>query len=171
MEEWRDIKGYEGLYQVSNLGRVKSLSRTIERSKYGSIFVSEKILSTNSTKGYLYVSLCKCGKQKRVRVHRLVAEAFIPNQDNLPEVNHKDENKENNAVSNLEWCTNKYNCNYGTGRERNPNCQKGRKVSDATREKLRLAGLNRHHSESTKLKMSLSHRKRNNKYAQTDEIL
>ncbi len=95
-EIWKDIVGYEGLYQVSNLGNVKS---------------KRKVLS--QTKGkYLKVILSKNGKEKVVNVHRLVAQAFIPNIDNLPQVNHKDENKYNNKVENLEWCDNKYNNNY-----------------------------------------------------------
>lgn len=106
MEEiWKDKKDYEGLYQTSNLGRVKSF-------KFG----KERILKPGTDKnGYLLVNLCKNGKVKTFKVHRLVAEAFLPNPDNLPEVNHKDENKQNNVVSNLEWCDRKYNINYGTG--------------------------------------------------------
>lgn len=110
-EEWRDIKGYEGLYQISSWGRVKSMNYL----KTG----KEKIRSLNNGKdGYLLINLSKNGESKRFRVHRLVAMAFIPNPDNLPEVNHKDENKLNNCVSNLEWCTAKYNQNYGTCRKR-----------------------------------------------------
>ena len=101
-ETWKDIEGYEGLYQVSNLGRVKSLFRY------------KKQLKLEITKnGYVRIMLCKNKKRKRHLVHRLVAEAFIPNPNNLPCVNHKDENKQNNCVDNLEFCTSKYNCNYG----------------------------------------------------------
>ena len=103
-EEWKDVENYEGIYQVSNLGRVKSL-------KYD----KEKILSQYESKsGYLYVGLCKDNKMKNFRVHRLVANAFIPNPNNYQCVNHKDENKTNNCVDNLEWCDAKYNINYGT---------------------------------------------------------
>lgn len=107
-EIWKDIKDYEGLYQVSNLSRVKSI-------KFG----KERILKpvTNSS-GYLQVTLCKNNIKKKYLVHRLVAEAFIDNTDNLPQVNHRDENPLNNVVSNLEWCDRKYNINYGTGIER-----------------------------------------------------
>ena len=107
-EIWKDIKDYEGHYQVSNLSRVKSI-------KFG----KERILKpvTNSS-GYLSVKLCKDGKVKAFTVHRLVAEAFLPNPHNYSCVNHKDENKQNNNVSNLEWCNCKYNINYGTGIER-----------------------------------------------------
>lgn len=111
MENWKDIKGFEGLYQVSDLGRVKSLNYM----RTG----TERVLVGNKGKnGYLIVNLCKDGKQKSRLVHRLVATAFIPNSDGLPQVNHKDECKTSNAVTNLEWCDGKYNTNYGTGIER-----------------------------------------------------
>ena len=106
-EIWLQVVGYEGLYEVSNLGRVKSLANEFSRK--------EKILSQYENKnGYLYVSLCKYGKMKSFRVHRLVAIAFIPNPNGYRCVNHKDENKENNCVDNLEWCTHQYNNTYGT---------------------------------------------------------
>lgn len=107
-EVWKDIKGYEGLYQVSDLGRVRSLKFGKER-----LLVGRK-----NTYGYLQVKLCKDGKMKSCLVHRLVAQAFIPNPNGLQEVNHKDECKTNNVVTNLEWCEHKYNMNYGTGHER-----------------------------------------------------
>lgn len=112
MEEiFCDIKGYEGLYQVSNYGRVRSLNylRTgeIRMMRYGKY-----------PNGYLFVGLSKNGKVKNFLVHCLVADAFIPNPDGLPEVNHIDEDKMNNCVWNLEWCDHKYNCNYGTRNER-----------------------------------------------------
>ena len=106
-EIWRNIEGYEGLYQVSSLGRVKSLGNDKSRK--------DKILFQYESKsGYLYVTLCKEGKLKSFRVHRLVANAFIPNPNNFKCVNHKDECKTNNCVDNLEWCDHKYNTNYGT---------------------------------------------------------
>ena len=112
-EIFKDIEEYEGLYQISNLGRVKSL-------KYG----KERILKpAKDKKGYLYVCLYKQGKMKIYRVHRLVAQAFIPNPNNLPQVNHKDEDKTNNASSNLEFCDAKYNNNYG-----NHNKKMGEKI-------------------------------------------
>lgn len=109
MEEiWRDIKDYEGLYQGSNLGRVKSIR-----------FGKERILKPVTTKnGYLQVNLCKNGKVKAFRVHRLVAQTFLDNPNNLPCVNHKDECKTNNNVTNLEFCTYEYNSNFGTRNER-----------------------------------------------------
>lgn len=108
-EYWKPVVGYEGHYQVSNFGRVKSI-------KFG----KERILKQhiNIKGGYYYVCLLKNGKHKNYYVHRLVAQAFLPNPYKLPQVNHKDENKTNNNVDNLEWCTNEYNHNYGTINER-----------------------------------------------------
>lgn len=107
MEEiWKDIKDYEGYYQVSNLGNVRSL-------KFNKI-TPLKPYKNVARHGYLEVYLRLPGSKKTFKVHRLVAQAFIENPDNLPQINHKDENKENNCVDNLEWCTNKYNINYGT---------------------------------------------------------
>lgn len=106
-EEWRPVKGYEGLYEVCNYGLVKSLGK---RKTIMKIDVSKC--------GYAMIHLYKNGSYKRALVHRLVAEAFIPNPDNLPQVNHKDENKLNNRVDNLEWCTASYNSLYGTKNER-----------------------------------------------------
>lgn len=110
-EIWKPIKGYEKLYEISNYGRVKSLPR-----KIGFVIQhEEKILNTYLNKfGYLKVRLTKNYIGKNYFVHRLVAEAFLDNPLNLPCVNHKDECKTNNHVSNLEFCTQKYNCNYGT---------------------------------------------------------
>lgn len=105
-EEFRDIPGYEGLYEVSNLGRVRN-------KKTGRILKPFK-----NTNGYFRLDLCKNGIRRAAKVHRLVAEAFIPNPQNLPCVNHKDENKINNCLDNLEWCTYEYNNNYGTIKER-----------------------------------------------------
>lgn len=106
-EEWRDIKGYEGLYQVSNTGKVRSLNYR----KTG----REKLLKPQTDKnGYLFVGIRKNGKRKFKKIHRLVAEAFLDNPNNLPEVNHKDENPSNNCVFNIEYCDHKYNINYGT---------------------------------------------------------
>lgn len=111
-EIWKDIQGYKGLYQVSNLGNVKSLGNNKRRK--------EKILKPCKTKdGYLFIGLHKEGKTKKFRINRLVAIAFIPNPNNYPMVNHKKEfEKENNRVDNLEWCDNEYNINYGTHNKR-----------------------------------------------------
>lgn len=115
---WRDIENYEGLYQVNELGEVKSLPR-MKQNNLGYQQVNERLLAQVPDKdGYLRVCLSKNGQHVPVLVSRLVAGAFIPNPDGLPVVNHKDENKQNNNVDNLEWCTVKYNTCYGTGLQR-----------------------------------------------------
>ena len=122
-EIWKDIKGYEGKYQISNMGRFKSLNyrRTGK----------EKILEGYPDKdGYLFVQLWKDGKGKNCRINRLVAQAFLENPQNLPEVNHKDEDKTNNRVENLEWCSKLYNIKYGTGIKRSAEKRRGKKKSE-----------------------------------------
>ena len=98
-EVWKDVKNYEGLYQISNLGNVKRIS-------------SGKRLKPYNRKGYIRVALSKDDTTKHIDIHRLVAQAFIPNPENKPEVNHIDGDKSNNEVSNLEWCTRKENMNH-----------------------------------------------------------
>ena len=106
-EEWKPVKGYEGLYEVSNLGRVKSLNYNHTGK--------ERIMKPEKHRdGYLRVQLYKDGKVKHFLVHRLVATAFIPNPLELPEINHRNEDKTNNVVVNLEFCSRCYNSNYGT---------------------------------------------------------
>lgn len=106
MEEWKEIPGYEGLYEVSNKGNVRNVRRNtllrLQKTKYG----------------YIQVYLYKNGIRTGLRVHRLVAQAFLLNTDNLPEVNHRDEDKTNNRVDNLEFCDRKYNVNYGSRKDK-----------------------------------------------------
>lgn len=104
-EIWKDIEGYKTYYQVSNIGRVKSLCRIVDSKRNNAVYLrNEKILVNKIKKsGYRFVSLCREGKVKYFHVHRLVAIAFIPNTKNNPEINHKDCDKSNNNVSNLEW--------------------------------------------------------------------
>ena len=112
MEEvWKPVEGYEGRYEISSLGRLRS---------YAQDRVNGKIKTGNlDAKGYLSIMLYDGRGNKKVhKMHRLVASAFIDNPDNLPQVNHKDEDKTNNRADNLEWCTNEYNLRYGTHYER-----------------------------------------------------
>ena len=109
-ELWKDIKDYEGLYQISNFGKIKSIG-------YG----KSLLLKPFKDRKYLSINLYKDKKCKKYKIHRLVAQAFIPNPNNYPIINHKDENKYNNYVYNLEWCDIKYNNNYGN---------RGKKISE-----------------------------------------
>lgn len=129
-EAWKDIKGFEGIYKISNKGNVKSLPRK-RKDKNGNptIKVNEKVLKFKicPKHGYYRVTLCKNSKQKYCSVSRLVALHFIENKSNLPEVNHIDEDKSNNSVSNLEWITRIDNVRHGTGIERSAKKRKGKK--------------------------------------------
>ena len=120
MEEiWKDIEGYEGYYQISNLGNVKSLARTITRKDGQTRFYNERIMDKRvSTDGYYIAKLTVKRKSKSIGIHILVAKAFIPNPNNLPEVNHKDFDRKNNRVDNLEWCTHQDNIRYSWERGR-----------------------------------------------------
>lgn len=141
-EIWKPVKDFEGLYEVSNMGNVRSLNYRCT----GEI----KILKPGKDKrGYLKVNLYKSSKYSSKRVHRLVATAFIPNLDNKTQVNHIDGNKQNNTVSNLEWCTNSENMQHAwrTGLR---NEETKRKISESLKGK--------HHTEETKKKMSESHK-------------
>lgn len=125
-EIWKDVVGYEGLYQVSNMGRIATLSHTIEcLSDYNGIKVKKTFNIKQCLRklylgkhGYVECTLRNGKRIKLMKVHRIVAEAFIPNPQNLSSVNHKDEDKTNNHIDNLEWCTHKYNSNYGTRNKR-----------------------------------------------------
>lgn len=114
METWKEIKGYEGFYEISSEGRIKSLKRADCKCR-----TKDRLLTPERlTKGYLRVRLGPRNESKKFLVHRLVAEAFIPNPDNLPFINHKNEIKTDNRVENLEWCDNDYNVHYGSAIER-----------------------------------------------------
>ena len=122
-EVWKPVKGFEGQYEVSDLARVRSIDKYRrvldvkgqEHFRFVKGIIRKQQLMPN---GYYAVSLKNNGKEKRMYVHRIVADAFIPNNNNLPEINHKDENKANNLPCNLEWCDRVYNNEYGTARQR-----------------------------------------------------
>ena len=140
-EEWKTIEGYEN-YQVSNLGNVKSL----DYNRTG----KEKILKPAKNKnGYSMIQLFQNGKGKGFLLHRLVAQAFLPNPNNYPQVNHKDEDKTNNLFSNLEWCTPSYNNNYGTKNERHSKALKGRKHSQEWNENIAKSKKGKKQSKET----------------------
>lgn len=110
-EVWKDIAEYEGFYQVSNRGNVRSVAR---RGSQGYRRRGLMLKPGYTSRGYLQVNLSENGKSKTRTVHRLVAETFLPNPNGLSQVNHRDEDKDNNNVENLEWCTSEYNNRYGT---------------------------------------------------------
>ena len=117
-EIWLPIEGYENLYEVSNLGRVRRLESFVTNTNGVRRKVPGKILKPGTARGYLIVNLSKNGISRPFLIHRIVSTAFLPNPDNLPQVNHRDENKQNNSVENLEWCSAKDNNNYGTRNKR-----------------------------------------------------
>lgn len=114
-EVWRDVAGYEGLYEVSSLGHVRSLDRIGSNGRH---LKEKKLKPRKNSRGYLYVNLYRKGKGKTMIIHRLVSKAFISNPYNYPEINHKNEIKTDNRVKNLEWCNRKYNNNYGHHNEK-----------------------------------------------------
>ncbi|WP_288638854.1 NUMOD4 domain-containing protein [uncultured Lentilactobacillus sp.] len=123
-EGWKDIPNYEGLYEASSLGRIRSRNRTIDNRKYSGKIIKPQ----NNGHGYYHVTLAANKKHSQFYVHRLVALTFLPNPSELPEVNHIDENPANNCVDNLEWCTAKYNSNYGNH---------GQHVSEGSKKSIR----------------------------------
>lgn len=115
MEIWKDIKNFEGLYQISNFGNVKCLEHKCPGRYKGKLrTVKEHLMSKtiNKTNGYVYVTLSNLDRGKTFSIHKLVAQAFIPNSNGFKYINHKDEDKQNNNVDNLEWCTSEYNNTY-----------------------------------------------------------
>lgn len=164
MEEiWKDIKGYEGLYQVSNLGRVRSLDREVDcmRGEYIEKRLYKGRIKKPSTgsDGYKRVHLNRDRNPKCFLIHRLVAEAFIDNTYNDECVNHKDEDKSNNIVSNLEWCTYQYNNIYNDRHIRIGSKLKGHKHSTESKEKMSMTRTGKKHSDETKSKMSIARSK------------
>jgi|SRR5574344_898396 len=123
MEVWRDIPGYAGKYSVSNQGRIKNIDGLIMKP----------MVCTN---GYLTACLWKNNRQKKILIHRLVAEMFLDNWEGYSDVNHLDEDKTNNCVENLEWCTHLYNMNYGSIKKKMSEASKGRVVSEARRQEI-----------------------------------
>lgn len=147
---WKDIEGFEGIYQISDRGEVKSLKRTAP-TQYGYRTVRERVLKpTHSEYGYPLVRLSKDNQCRTFLVHRLVAKAFIPNPDNLPCINHKDANPNNNCVDNLEWCTHKYNSNYYICKERQRLHMLGRYEDDPDFLESCKKRLEKYHSQFSK---------------------
>lgn len=136
-EIWKDIPDYNGIYKISNFGNVRRYSTYCKKDNR---IPEYHIVKTHIHKlGYYRVTLSKNNKSKNYLLHRLVAQVFIPNPNNLPQVNHKDENKLNNNVNNLEWCTRSYNCRYGTRTKR-------------IAEKTRITNKGKHFSPNTEFK-------------------
>lgn len=122
--KWQPVKGFEGFYEVSETGKVRSVTRIVNSKNCKRIHKGRELKQAKDQDGYCKIQLSKGGKVTTRAVHKLVAEAFIPNPDNFPVINHKDENKENNNVKNLEWCTVSYNTNYNMGAYRRANARK-----------------------------------------------
>lgn len=114
VEVWKTIEGFEGLYEVSNTSKIRSVDHFVKCNSGKRLIKGKELKPCDRGNGYMFVTLGKDGKQYNMSLHRAVAQAFIPNPENLPEINHKDENPANNLLDNLEWCDRTYNNNYGT---------------------------------------------------------
>ena len=145
MEIWKEIKGYEGLYEVSSEGRVRNI-------------IKGNYLTFKSYNDYQRVGLCRHQKQKWFLVHRLVAQAFIPNPDNKPEVDHINCDRRDNRIENLRWVTSKENNNNPITRKNKSDCRVGIPKSAEQRKKLSISKTGTHPSKETREKMSISHR-------------
>ena len=157
--EWKPVKGYEGYYEASNLGQVRSLDRYI-KDKNGKIrFIKGRILKFEIDKyGYYLIPLCKNGKQKMFKVHRLVAEIFILNTENKPHIDHINTNRINNRVFNLRWVTLKENNNNPLTKKKMSESKKGRCLTEETKKKLSKIRKGKIFSEESKKKMSKAHK-------------
>lgn len=156
----KPVRGYEDYYVVDQFGRVYGVERKITVSDNGRVYEKtipgKQMKQSLHTKGYKTVYLTKHGKTKMFFVHRLVAEAFIENTDNLPVVNHKDEDKTNNFVENLEWCTESYNRTYGKAVERHAKKLRGKRHTEEHKRKI-SDGVKKYHAEK---KYSISYGER-----------
>lgn len=136
----KPVIGYEGYYEVDQFGRVNSINRMVRVNDNGRIYdkplIGKQMKQSLHTKGYKTVSLTKDGDTKTLYVHRIVAEAFIPNPNNFPCVNHIDEDKTNNFVENLEWCSEQYNTTYGKARIKQAKALRGRGLADCHKQKI-----------------------------------
>lgn len=128
-EIWKPMAGFEDKYEISSLGNIRTIPRIIPTHNNGYVEIKQEMKKFNKHyKGCFLVNVKIKGKTKKLYVHRLVAQTFIPNPNGYKYVNHKDENKENNSVDNLEWCTAKYNNTYGTRLDRIKNTRKKNKI-------------------------------------------
>ena len=155
-EIWKPIKDYEGLYEISNLGRVKRLCKTIIDSKGRKQIFEENILKPFKNKGYLMIDLTKNKIKKRFLVHRLVAETFIPNPDNKPQVDHINTIRDDNRADNLRWTTRSENCNNELTKKHMSESQKGKQLPEDTKKKIQKSLKGHKVSEETKDKIRKS---------------